>query len=136
MDMDIVIASGTNMYAMRAGPAGAQGAVSSALQEMSELGIEIGTVGLTGGNRSPLPRICGNQFGEGNDMYAQTHNLAYPYRPNYRQGDICRHDPNGKILWVDHVGPGWTIQNLPRADIFSDREFNILKGQFDDAIAW
>ena len=32
--------------------------------------------------------------------------------------------------------PGWTIQNLPRADIFSDREFNILKGQFDDAIAW
>lgn len=133
-----VTTSGFLLEAERAGPAGAQEALSLAIQVSLDNGLTVGTENLApSGGKNPFTEICQAQLGIGNDMWLQTGNLMFPWRPDYANGNICAHNPEGEMVFIDHVSIEWTV--LPdqgKADVLGLAEFTNLRTMFDAALAY
>ncbi|MBS1251250.1 MAG: hypothetical protein MAG451_00281 [Anaerolineales bacterium] len=83
------VTSGFMIDASDAGPEGAQEVASQAIEEGVALGMTVSTENLSpGGRRNPFGPLCDNQIGAGNDMWRETGNLMFPWRPDYVNGDI------------------------------------------------
>lgn len=144
-DCDIIpkTASGFLLDAYRLGSAGgaaaAQDAFREALTRSSQLGMHIVTENLSpGGEKSIMAEACNDQFGIGNDMWAQSGNLMFPWRPDYANANVCAHNPQGDILFIDHVSIEALILPGDQAppDILGDIHFNQLKEKLDGALAY
>jgi hypothetical protein len=110
-----------------------QESLSSVLEEFAEMGITVGTSNLNPEDdvRNPFGKLCENIIGEDNDMWEITGNLMYPWRPDYINKNICKHNPNAKILFLDHVNPDWMN---PPVDVLGPDEFDNLKPMLDAAV--
>jgi len=122
----------------RAGPAGAQQAMIDAIQTSLALGLTVGTENLSpGGGKNPFAELCDNQLGVANDMWEQTGNLMFPWRPDYINGNICADNPAGQMVLVDHVSIEWKLlpgEGVPQA--LSDEHFERLRLMFDAALEY
>jgi len=116
----------------------AQEVLSQAIEIALSLGMTIGTENLAPLDpRNPFATLCNQQFGEGNDMWQNTGNLMFPWKPDYRNRNICAHDPEAEMVFVDHVGPWWMKlpgQGIP--DVLTDAHFAQLREMFDAALAY
>lgn len=117
---------------------GAQQAISEAIEIALDLGMTVGTENLAPvDRRNPFGSLCGNQFGEGNDMWPETGNLMFPWKPDYLHRNICAHDPEGGMVLVDHVGPWWMrLPGQPMPDVLTDAHFDRLRQMFDAALQY
>jgi hypothetical protein len=118
-------------------PLEAKTAMSIAIDIPVQLGLEVGTVNLSpGGGKNNLASECQDVLGVGNDMWAETGNLMFPWRPDYIHQDPCSHNPQGEMLLIDHVSIEWVI--LPEegtpSDVLDTRHFTRLSGQFEAAL--
>jgi hypothetical protein len=121
------------------GESQAQSAMSLAVRVPVDLGLSVGTVNLTpGGELNNLSGHCNNQFGLGNDMWEETGNLLFPWRPDYLHEDICSHIPNGAMAFVDHAP--LTSFVLPNEDgppdVLGSDHFAQLQTTFDAALSY
>ena len=136
------VGSGHLLDAYRLGEFGgaqsAQDSMTLSLSISSDLGVTITTENLSpGGNKNPFDDACSSQFGVDNTMWAQSGNLMFPWRPDYQNSDICTHDPQGDVLFIDHVSPEFALSpegGMP--DIWSTAEFTKLQQLFDGALAY
>lgn len=117
----------------------AQATMSLALRVPVDLGMTVGTSNLSpGGGQNPFGDLCGNTLGVGNDMWAQSGNLMFPWRPDYQNRDICADSLQGEMVLVDHVSIEWLI--LPGEagppDVLADAHFDQLRGYFDGALQY
>ncbi|MFQ5593507.1 MAG: hypothetical protein ACE5HA_05100 [Anaerolineae bacterium] len=132
------LTSGFMIEAADAGAEGAQETLSQAIEEALGLGMTVGTENLSPADpKNPFGELCDDQIGVGNDMWEQSGNLMFPWRPDYTNRNICADDPEGDMVFVDHVPPGWMI--LPdqgKVDVLSDANFDQLREQFDAALAY
>lgn len=117
----------------------AQAAMKISIETSVDLGVTIGTENLSpGGGRNPFGALCANQMGVGNDMWEQSGNLMFPWRPDYIHEDICTDSDEGNMVFVDHVSIEWTIlpgqQGPP--DVLADEHFDQLRGWFDGALQY
>jgi hypothetical protein len=134
-----VTTSGFIAQISKAGLDEAQSVMSLAIEVPVDLGLSVGTTNLSpGGGKNILSPTCNDTFGVGNDMWMDTGNLMYPWRPDYTQKDVCSDNPQGEMVFIDHVSIEWLI--LPDADgppdVLDARHFNQLQGQFDAALAY
>jgi hypothetical protein len=69
-------------------------------------------------------------------MWQDTGNLMFPWRPDYLNEDVCSHNPEAGMVFVDHVSIEWLIlQDAPGPpDMLDARHFNQLQVQFDAAL--
>jgi hypothetical protein len=71
-------------------------------------------------------------------MWALSGNLIFPWKPDYVHHDICAHNDQGEMLFVDHVSIEWIIlpeyQSVP--DILSNEHFDQLRIWFDGALQY
>ncbi len=104
-----------------------------AFQRMEELGFT-----LTTGNNCPLDLFpieglkgAASWGFPGNELYVKTGAFLFPWLPDYARKSISRHDPGGKILYLDAVPPNtWRSGNVPvRAS-----DFGKLRSYFDAAL--
>ncbi len=132
------LTSGFMIEASDAGPEGAQETLSQAIEEALSFGMTVATENLSpADSKNPFGELCDNQIGVGNDMWEQTGNLMFPWRPDYINRNICADDPEGDMVFVDHVPPSWMI--LPeqgKVDVLTDANFDQLREQFDAALAY
>ena len=113
--------------------------MSLALQVSVDLGMTVGTTNLSpGGGRNPFGALCDDQLGVGNDMWAQSGNLMFPWRPDYVNRDVCADDPQGGMVLVDHVSIEWLILSGEQGppDVVGDAHFEQLRGWFDGALQY
>ncbi len=135
------VGSGHILDAYRLGESGgaqsAQGSMTLSLSISSDLGVTIVTENLSpGGGKNPFAEACNNQFGVGNTMWEQSGNLMFPWRPDYQNGNICAHIPQGDILFIDHVSPEFALSTSgTMPDIWGAAEFTKLQQLFDGALA-
>jgi hypothetical protein len=125
--------------AAKAGETGAQAAVSEAIEVSLQQGLDIATVNFApSGGKNPFTQICTQGLGIGNDMWAETGNLLFPWHPNYLEQDICSEDPGGAMLLVDHVSIEWVLPEAggQPADVLSDADFNRLRANFEAALEY
>lgn len=118
-------------------PSESKNAMSFAIEVPVKQGLSVGTVNLSpGGEKNTLSSECQNMFGIGNDMWAETGNLMFPWRPDYIHQDPCNHNPQGEMLFIDHVSIDWIIlnENGGASDLLDARHFERLSGQFDAAL--
>jgi hypothetical protein len=122
----------------RAGAEGAQEAVSEAIEIALSLGMTVGTSNFAPLDpRNPLGALCGDEFGEDNDMWQETGNLMFPWKPDYVHRNVCAHDPEGEMVLVDHVGPWWLkLLGQPMPDVLTDTHFEQLREMFDVALQY
>ncbi len=130
-------ASGFMAQLSKVSPSESKAAMSLAIEVPVKLGLNIGTANLSpGGEKNTLSPECQDILGVGNDMWKETGNLMFPWRPDYIHQDPCSHDPQGEMLLVDHVSIDWVI--LPGEsgppDVLDARHFNHLTGMFDGAL--
>jgi hypothetical protein len=131
--------SGFMIEASKAGTSGAQASVSSAIEISLQKGLDIATVNFAPiGSKNPFTEICRDGIGIGNDMWADTGNLMFPWHPDYEVGDICSDTRHGEMLMVDHVSIEWLLpeQGAPPADVLSDVEFDHLRAKLDAALEY
>jgi len=132
-----VTSSGFVAQLSKVSPSESKNAMSFAIDVPVNLGLSVGTVNLSpGGEKNTLSPECDDVLGIGNDMWAETGNLMFPWRPDYIHQDPCNHNPIGKMLFIDHVSIDWLIlpdKNGP-PDVLDNRHFNQLKGMFDGAV--
>jgi hypothetical protein len=112
-------------------------AMSIAIDVPVKLGLSVGTTNLSpGGGKNPLASECQEVLGVGNDMWPDTGNLMFPWRPDYAHKDPCSHNPEADMLLIDHVSIEWLI--LPGEagppDVLANTHFTQLQGQFDGAL--
>jgi hypothetical protein len=120
-----------------AGPSEAQSAMAEAIAAQVDLGLTVGTTNLLPGSEmNLLSPACDEQFGVGNDMWMDTGNLMFPWRPDYVHEDICSDNPQGEMMFVSHASIEALI--LPDApgppDVLDARHFGQLRQQFDAAL--
>jgi len=129
-------ASAFILYADKAEQGKEQQAVSDAIQLGVDLGLHTGTVNFSpGGDKNPFTSICNQQIGVGNDMWQQTGNLLFPWRPDYLNNNICADNHAGEMVFVDHVSIEWTIApNGKKVDQLGQMDFMRLQKQFDAAL--
>jgi hypothetical protein len=129
-------ASAFILYADKAEQGKEQQAVSDAIQLGVDLGLHTGAVNFSpGGDKNPFTSICNQQIGLGNDMWQQTGNLLFPWRPDYLNNNICADNPAGEMVFVDHVSIEWTIApNGKKVDQLGQMDFMRLQKQFDAAL--
>ncbi len=110
------------------------------LDEAARLGFRYATDNLSPNDdpaRNPFSPLCHNTFGEGNEMWAQSGNLFYPWSPDYAHGQICADHPGGDLLLVDHTHPDWLRGADGRyVSVLSDANFTTLRGQLEGALAY
>jgi hypothetical protein len=136
------VGSGHLLDAYRLGEFGgaqsAQDSMTLSLSISSDQGVTITTENLSpGGNKNPFDEACNSQFGVGNTMWEQSGNLMFPWRPDYQNGDICTHNSQSDIVFIDHVSPEFALSpagGMP--DIWTDMEFAKLQQFFDGALAY
>lgn len=120
----------------QAGTGGAQAAMIEAIQVSLANGLTIGTENLSpGGGKNPFGELCANQIGVGNDMWQETGNLMFPWRPDTLGGNICADNPQAQLVFVDHVSIEWLMRaggGVP--DVVGDAQFDALRGMFDAAL--
>ncbi|NOZ71436.1 MAG: hypothetical protein GXP38_05905 [Chloroflexi bacterium] len=118
----------------------AQETMSQAIAIAAANGFDTGTENLSPAeepSRNPFAALCDNQIGVGNDMWAQTGNLLFPWRPDYRHENICADDPDGDFLFVDHVGADWMRDSHDRfVPTLSDDNFAVLQAYLDGALSY
>jgi hypothetical protein len=117
----------------------AHNAMSLAIDASVSNGMRIGTTNLSpGGGKNPFTELCANQIGSDNDMWAQSGNLMFPWKPDYVHHDICAHNEQVEMILVDHVSIEWIIlpeyQSVP--DILTDEHFDQLRILFDGALQY
>jgi len=123
----------------RAGSAGAQAAMAAEIEAALQLGVHVSTENLSPADeRNPFGDLCNNQIGPDNDMWAETGNLLFPWRPDYAGGDICADHPRGEMIFLDHVSITWTMpgEGSPPADVLSEEDFDRLKGHLEAALEY
>ncbi len=111
--------------------------MSFAIDVPVKLGLNVGTVNLSpGGEKNTISSECKDVFGIGNDMWAETGNLMFPWRPDYIHQDPCSHNPQGEMLFIDHVSINWLIlpDKAAPPDVLDTRHFSQLTGMFDGAL--
>lgn len=106
---------------------------AEALKFFAELGFTVHA-----SNWSPTDEKTGLRCSDpgqvGNTMYRETQNLMHPWRPDYINGDVCRHNPGAKLVNVDHVGPGWMNLDGTHADPLTQAHFARLQPWFEAAL--
>jgi hypothetical protein len=137
LGIDPVTSSGFLTQVPVTGEAQAQSAMSLVMRMTAENGLSVGTVNFTpGGEMNTISGACDNQLGTGNDMYQETGNLLFPWRPDYLNEDICSDLPDGKMTLIDHVP--LTSFILPGEDgppdVLDSQHFGQLQGYFDNAL--
>lgn len=131
--------SGFMFEASKAGPSGAQAAVSRAIEVSLLEGLDVATVNLAPvGAKNPFTEICTHGFGSGNDMWEATGNLMFPWHPDYKSGDICSDNPQSDMLFIDHVSMEWLLpeQESQPPDVLSDDQFDNLRVNLEAALAY
>jgi hypothetical protein len=117
-----------------------QAVFSQELALAVQAGFRYATVNLspTDNPRSnPFGALCHNTMGEGNDMWAQTGNLLFPWYPDYEHRNICAAATSGDILFVDHVQADWMFGPGGRTvPVLTDENFATLRGWLDGALAY
>ncbi|MEW5941019.1 MAG: hypothetical protein AB1750_15235 [Chloroflexota bacterium] len=122
----------------KAGTGGAQEAMIEAIEVSLANGLTVGTENLSpGGGKNPFAELCANQFGVGNDMWRESGNLMFPWRPDYPNGNICADNPQAQLVFVDHVSIEWlTLAGGGMPDVVGDAQFDALRQMFDAALAY
>ncbi len=89
-------------------------------------------------NYSPLDKMafwskeC-SDFGHGdNNWYSETGNFLHPWRPDYEDGNLCKNDPDGKILYIDQVTGDWFARGNQKT--LTKENFDVLRGYFKGAM--
>jgi hypothetical protein len=135
--IDPVTSSGFLTQVPVTGEAQAQSAMSLVMRMTVENGLSVGTVNFSpGGEMNSVSEACDDQLGTGNDMYAETGNLMFPWRPDYLNEDLCSDLPDGKITLIDHVSlTGFILpgESAP-PDVLAGPHFDQLQGYFDQAL--
>ncbi len=90
-----------------------QAKIAQGIQIVMNLGMDVGTVGMT---ENPLMTTCNNQIGVGNDMWQQTGNLVFPWRPDWQNQNVC----------ADVAGNSFVLLDLPPMDIWTGYHGNTL----------
>lgn len=116
----------------------AQNAMTLSLDVSSGLGVTIVTENLSpGGDKNVFAEACNDQLGIGNSMWAETGNLMFPWRPDYQAGDICAHNPQSDVLFIDHVSIEFALTAMyEMSDVWGDPEFSTLQAYLDAALAY
>jgi hypothetical protein len=132
-----ITARTTSGFLTQVDQADPQGSMQLAVEVALSLGLTAGTTNLSpGGGKNPFGALCGNELGTGNDMWAETGNLMFPWRPDHANRDVCTDSPQGGMVLVDHVSIEWVI--LPGEggppDVLADEHFDRLRGYFDAAL--
>jgi hypothetical protein len=114
-------------------------AMTISLEITSELGMTVGTTNFSpADSRNPFAGLCNSQIGTGNDMWSESGNLMFPWRPDYANGDVCSDASQGDIVLVDHVSIEWIKlpgqEEIP--DILGDEHFMQLRGWLDGALEY
>lgn len=135
--IDPVTSSGFLTQVPVTGEAQAQGAMSLVMRMTADNGLSVGTVNFSpGGEMNSVSWACFDQLGTGNDMYPETGNLMFPWRPDYLNEDLCSDLPDGKITLIDHVSlTGFILpgESAP-PDVLAGPHFDQLHGLFDQAL--
>lgn len=133
-----VTTSGFITQVSRADAGSVQSAMAEAIQTAVDLGLTVGTDNLSPGGKDLVSQSCPNGSGVGNDMWAETGNLMFPWRPDYLNSNTCADNPAGRMVFVNHVSIEWLI--LPDSpgppDVLDGRHFEQLKGYFDAALRY
>jgi hypothetical protein len=118
--------------------AAAQTAMTLSLDISSGLGVTIVTENLSpGGDKNVFAEACNDQLGIGNSMWAETGNLMFPWRPDYQAGNICAHNPQSDVLFIDHVSIEFALTPMHEMpDVWGDPEFGTLQTYLDQALAY
>ncbi len=137
--IDPVTSSGFITQVPVTGEAQALSAMSLVMRMTADNGLSVGTVNFNpGGEMNTISRACNDQLGTGNDMFGETGNLIFPWRPDYLNEDICSDLPGGNITLIDHVP--LTSFILPGEDgppdVLGNQHFDQLQGYFDNAIGY
>jgi hypothetical protein len=116
----------------------AQNAMTLSLDISSNLGVTIVTENLSpGGEKNVFAEVCNEQFGIGNTMWEQTGNLMFPWRPDYQASNICAHNPQSDVLFIDHVSIEFALTPMHEMpDVWGDPEFGTLQTYLDQALAY
>ena len=137
--IDPVTSSGFLTQVPVSGEAQALSAMSLVMRMTAENGLSVGTVNFSpGGEMNSISGPCNDQFGSGNDMYNETGNLMFPWRPDYLNEDICSDVPGGKLTLIDHVPLTAFILPDEHAppDVLGIQHFDQLQGFFDNALLY
>ena len=137
--LDPTTSSGFITQVPVSGSAQAKSALSLVLRMTAEQGLTVGTVNFSpGGEKSDIAEACLNQLGEGNDMYAETGNLLFPWRPDYPNEDPCRDLPGGKITLIDHIPlTGFVLPGeIAPPDVLGSQHFDQIEVYFDQAVGY
>lgn len=125
--------SGLLPVSTRNGTSGAQETISGDIELHTDLGASAATINLSPARRNPFTRLCRGEIGVGNDMAEQTGNLMFPWKPDYRNNNICNEDASSDFVLVDHVNLGWAKR---RAGPVSAEQFERLREKFDEALEY
>lgn len=91
-------------------------------------------------NYSPLDKMAHwskecSDFGEGdNNWYGETGNFLHPWRPDYEHGNLCSHNKNGKILYIDQVSGDWFSLDSGKHKTLTKENFDTLRGYSKNAL--
>jgi len=87
--------------------------------------------------RNPFGALCHNEIGAGNDMWEETHNLLFPWFPDYAHQNICTPLPSGDILFIDHSHSTWMSgANGQMASLLTDKNFETLGNWLEGALTY
>jgi hypothetical protein len=116
-----------------------QSAMSLSIQASLDLGMTTGTTNLSpGGGRNPFAELCSDQIGLDNDMWSRSGNLMFPWRPDVLHQDVCAHNDEGPLIFVDHVSIEWIKlpgqEGVP--DVLTDQNFTQLRNWFNGALQY
>jgi len=131
----VTTGSGLQMEAINSGASGAQKAMSKGIAEMVDLGLTTASIGLVDSGRSPISEVCNNSFGEGNDMVGTTGHILFPYKPDYKNDNVCRHNPDSDFVFVNTPGPKWLVSGA-RKGMLSDQNFDYLRKSLDASLEY
>ena len=129
------VTSGLINDARQAGPSGFQRIMSGEIARQVEWGIQTATINLSS---NPFFEWCHRTIGVGNDMGEETGNLMFPWRPDYRSGNLCVDDPEGDFVFVDHSPMERWAGNGQRnfVDVVTDANFERLQELLDAALRY
>ncbi|NOZ06589.1 MAG: DNRLRE domain-containing protein [Chloroflexi bacterium] len=112
-----------------------QAKIAQGIQTVMNLGMEVGTVGMT---ENPLMTTCNNQIGVGNDMWQQTGNLMFPWRPDWQNQDVCADVAGNTFVLLDllpmDIWTGYSGNTLPPP--LTASQFANLRTWFDAALTY
>jgi hypothetical protein len=129
------VTSGLITDARQAGPSRFHEVMAGAIAQHVGWGVHTATINMS---VNPVFGWCHGTIGVGNDMSRETGNLMFPWRPDYRHGNICADDPDGDFVFVDHSPMPWwtTSEGREVVDVLTDANFRRLQELFDEALLY